>query len=274
MRRTRACVLSAVAGSTVLLSGCVSGWQNTRFERDIETTFLLPAGAGLHVRSANGGIELTEAMRDDVLVKATVRATTQERADAVRIVGSSESGDLQISAVWPGERKGSEGVSFTIEAPGGRAVDVATSNGGVWIDGFAGGVVAESSNGRVVVNAHDGPLELHTSNGKIVVTDATGSVRARTSNGRVTVKLAENGEGPVRARTSNGGIDLVVGPGFAGTIQTDTSNGSISVHDETSGGRLEMVRDGRTEKVIRIDAGATESSLDTSNGSVRVTVRE
>ncbi len=274
MRRTQACVLSLVAGSTVLLSGCVGGWQNARFQRDIETVFLLPAGDGLHVRTANGSIELTEAMRDDVLVTATVRATTQERADAVQIVGSSVTGDLRISAVWPDERKGSEGVSFVIEAPGGRAVDVATSNGRVTIDGFAGGVLAESSNGQLIVRGHDGPIDLHTSNGKITVTDATGTVSVRTSNGRVTVNLADGAVGPVRARSSNGSIDLIVGPGFAGLVHTDTSNGSIGIHDETGSGRLEMVRDDRTEKVVRIGGGETESSLDTSNGSVSVTVRE
>ncbi len=274
MRRTQACVLSLVAGSTVLLSGCVGSWGGAKYERDIEAVFLLPAGDGLHVRAANGSVALTEAMRDDVLVMATVRATTQERADAVQIVGSSVSGELRISAVWPDERKGNEGVSFVIEAPGGRPVDVATSNGGVTIDGFAGGVLVKSANGPLIVRGHDGPIDLRTSNSKITVTDATGKVTVRSSNGPVTVGLTDGAAGPVQAKTSNNSIDLVVGPGFAGLVYTDTSNGSIGIHDETGSGRLEMVRDDRTEKVVRIGGGETESSLNTSNGSVRVTVRK
>jgi hypothetical protein len=274
MRRTQAGVLSLVAGSALLMPGCVGSWQQARFEREIETVFLLPAGAGLDVRTKNGSVELTEAMRDDVLVKATVRATTQERADAVRVVGSAETGNLEISAVWPDQRRGSEGVSFVIEAPGGRAVDVTTGNGRVSVTGFAGGVNADSSNGQIIVTGHDGPLDLRTSNGKITVTDATGVVNARTSNGKVSVQLADSANGPVHVDTSNGSIDMIVGPGFAGTVHTDTSNGSIRVQDESAVGLVQMLRDDKTAKVVRVRDGETESTLDTSNGSVNVTVRE
>ncbi|MFG0259661.1 MAG: hypothetical protein ACF8LK_04835, partial [Phycisphaerales bacterium JB041] len=218
MRRTRACVLSMVAGSAVLLPGCVGSWQDAKFQRDIEMVFLVPAGAGVGVETGNGAVEIREAVRDDVLVKATVRATTQERADAVRLLGSSETGDLRISVVWPDTRKGSEGVSFLVEAPGGRPVDIATSNGIVTIDGFAGGVRARSSNGQLIVRGHNGPLDLDTSNGKITVTEATGPVRARTCTGRVSVELADGAVGPVNIDTSNGGIDMIVGPDFAGLV--------------------------------------------------------
>ncbi|QKK07800.1 MAG: DUF4097 family beta strand repeat protein [Planctomycetota bacterium] len=273
MRRTQACVLSLVAGSAFLLPGCVGSWQQAKFQRDIETVFRLPAGDGIHVRTRNGAVELTEVVRDDVLVRASVRATTQERADAVRVVGVSADGALQISAVWPDARKGSEGVSFVIEAPGGRPVDIGTGNGRVTIAGFAGGVKADSSNGQIDISGHDGPLDLRTSNGKIIVTDATGAVDAETSNGSVTVRLTDGASGPVDIDTSNGSIGVIVGPGFAGTVHTDTSNGSIRVHNEAGAGQVEMVQDAKTEKVVRVRGGETESTLDTSNGSVDVTVR-
>lgn len=274
MRRTQACVLSVMAGTAVLLSGCVTSWEQARFEREIETAFRLPAGDGLQVHAHNGSVDLAEAMRDDVLIKATVKATTQERADAVQVVGTSEGGNLVISAVWPDQRKGSEGVSYVIEAPGGRAVDVETGNGHVSIEGFAGGAHADSSNGWVTVSGHEGPVDLRTSNGKITVVNATDEVRARTSNGRVVVSLADGAAGPVHVDTSNGSVEMIVGPGFAGTVHTDTSNGSIRVHNEGSEGQLQLVRDSKTAKVVRVRGGETESVLDTSNGSIDVTVRE
>ncbi|MFG0241454.1 MAG: DUF4097 domain-containing protein [Phycisphaerales bacterium JB054] len=274
MRRTRACVLSLVAGSALVLPGCVGTWQSAKFQRDIEVVFLVPAGAGVEVQTDNGAVELSETARDDVLVKATVRATTQERADAVKLVGSSETGDLRISAVWPEVRKGSEGVSFVIEAPGGRPVDVATSNGHITIDGFAGGVTARSSNGQLIVRGHDGPIDLATSNGKITVTDAIGPVKAKTSNGRVSVELADGAAGPVNVDTSNGSVDLIVGPDFAGIVRTDTSNGSIRVQDGGGAGHVQMLRDEKTAKVVQLRGGETESVLDTSNGSIGITVRQ
>ena len=88
------------------------------------------------------------------------------------------------------------------------------------------------------------------------------------------VQLADGAVGPVEAKTSNGSIGLIVGPGFAGLVYADTSNGSIGIDDETGAAQLEMVRDDRTEKVVRLGGGETESNLGTSNGSVKVTVRE
>ncbi len=268
MQRNNAVLITALAGLAVFGTGCVESWQQARFERDVELVFLVPAGSGVSARSANGSITLTEASRDDVLVRAHIKATTQERADAVQIVGVGEGPWLEVSAIWPEVRQGNEGVSFVIDAPGGRAVRAGTGNGAVSVTGFAGGAEVETSNGAVRVESHDGPISAETSNGKITILGATGAVDADTSNGAVQVELAEAGTGPVQIDTSNGGVTLVVGPGFAGRIDADTSNGSVGVD-----GGVQSVSGSRKHKVVQVGASDAESAIETSNGSVDIQVK-
>lgn len=274
MRRSQASVVSSLVGMSVITTGCVSTWERARFDRDIEVVLLLPAGLGVSAEAHNGSITIGEASRDDVLVRAHVKAVTQERADLVEIAGSASSGWLEIRAVWPERRRSNEGVSFVIDAPGGRAVRADTANGAVRITGFAGGAAVETSNGAVRIEGHDGPIRADTSNGGITVLGATGAVDADTSNGGVRVELAAGGTGPVRIDTSNGAVVLVVGPGFSGRIDADTSNGVVRVVDESGEGRTRLVRDRRASKLVEVAGGGAASWVDTSNGSVEITVRD
>lgn len=271
MRTTAVLTGGITAAIMVGSAGCgVGGWSQARFERDVEVQFLLPAGSGLAATTSNGSITLAEEARDDVLVRAHIKATTQDRADGVEIVGQTEGGWLEVSAVWPEARKGSEGVSFHIVGPGGRPVRATTSNGAVGISGFAGGATVATSNGSVQIKAHDGPVDARSSNGKITVLGATGEVRADSSNGSLHVELADAGTGPVHLDTSNGGVSLIVGPGFAGSVETDTSNGAIRV----SGAGVSSVAGSKTHKTVRIGEGGAASVIDTSNGSITIAVRE
>ena len=279
MTRTQVLVVSSMMGvglgaAGLCATGCGSVWQQARFEREIEVQFLLPPGSGVSVVATNGSITLAEAARDDVLVRAVVKAVSQERAEAVEIVGTANAGWLEVKAVWPDVRKSNEGVRFSLEAPGGRAVRADTSNGAITITGFAGGAWAETSNGAVRIEGHEGPIVAETSNGKITVLGATDRVDADTSNGTVRVELADEGSGPVLIDTSNGSVVLVVGPGFAGRIETGTSNGSIQVLDEAAGERVRLVKDEKKSKVVQVGEGETKSVVDTSNGSVTITIHD
>lgn len=275
MRRRDALVLTVVAGLAVFGSGCSSLWQEARFQRDVELTFLLPPGAGLEATSENGSVTLTEVARDDVLVRARIRATTQERADAVQIVADAASGAfLQVGASWPTSRTGSEGVSFEIEAPGNRQVRAQTSNGRIEVSGFAGGADLTTSNGAIEVRGHTGPVNARTSNGAVTIVGATDSVRVGTSNGAIRVELADGSSGPVDLDTSNGGVALVVGSGFSGEIDAHTSNGKVHTTDATGAGRVEVLGGGSTSKRVRIGGEGALSTIRTSNGSVGITSRK
>ncbi|HZW10360.1 MAG TPA: hypothetical protein VFF69_10695 [Phycisphaerales bacterium] len=266
--------LLVLAGGSLACAGCFESWGQARFTRDVEATFLLPAGAGLAADTANGAIDIAEAQRDDVLVRAVVRATTQERADAVEIVADTGEPDwLEIRAVWPDGRGPSEGVSLMIEAPGGRPVRATTGNGELVLTGFSGGAHLSTSNGEVRATGHDGPVRADSSNGGITIVGAAGAVDAETSNGEVCVELADRSPGPVEIDSSNGGVTLVVGPGFAGKISADTSNGSVSL-DDGGAGHPHALGGDRSSRVVQVGAGGPESRVETSNGAIRISIRK
>jgi hypothetical protein len=262
-----------IAGCSFGTSGCLEVWEQARFTRDVEVTFLLPPGSGVAATTQNGAIDLAEAQRDDVLVRAHVRATSQERADAVQIVADTDEPEwLEISVVWPTERKSSEGVSFVIEAPGGRPVRASTGNGELVLTGFSGGAHLSTSNGAVTATGHDGAVRADTSNGAITIVGATGAVDAETSNGEVRVELADHSAGPVELDSSNGAITLVVGPGFAGKISADTSNGAVNLSGEQ--GSVQQLSGERGSRTVQIGEGGAESRVETSNGQIHITVRK
>lgn len=273
MRIRQAFAMVSVVGVLLMAGGCLSGWERASFRRDVELLFTIPAEAGLAAKATNGSVAMREGGSDEVRVVAHIRATSQERADAVRIIALETSDWLEIIAEWPEVRRGNEGVSFEIEAPGGRPVRARTSNGNVALVGFSGGASLDTSNGNVSVESHEGPIEIDTSNGNVVVHGASGSVMADTSNASITVSLTDDSRGPLTLDTSNGNVSLIVGPGFAGEIHADTSNGSVKIHDSGAGAVTELIRNDRTNKVVRIGEGGEASVIDTSNGSVDIEVR-
>jgi DUF4097 and DUF4098 domain-containing protein YvlB len=224
----------------------------------------------MYAETANGSIEVRKG-GEQLTVQATIRATTQARADAVAVntlVGSD--GSVRITLDWPeGKRVGNEGASLVITLPEAGSLELRSSNGQLHVGpGFAASqATLDTSNGSIVVSDFAGSVTADTSNGRIELLDVGGAY-ADTSNGSITVALRESAKGPVTLDTSNGSISLTYGAGLQGTLDLDTSNGSISV----SAPRASSVAIGRSSGKVVLGAGGT-SVLDTSNGSITVKQR-
>lgn len=246
--------------------------------------------AAVRIESANGGISVEQSDREDVEIRATVRALTQERLQATRIVVERDAQNgLLIRAAWPeGARKSREGCSLEVRIPDARDVRLQTSNGALQIRQLTGQADLHTSNGKIEVQAHEGPLiaqtsngsvsasavrgamDVQTSNGKITVADATSSVKARTSNGAIHLTLAHESPGPITARTSNGSITLDLGEAFAGELELQTSNGSLNVA-EIPGAQVTS-KNRKHARLVMGNAGPP-SAATTSNGSIHVRPR-
>lgn len=249
-------------------------------------------GAAIALETANGGVTIRRADVYAVEITANVRARTQERLEATRIIAAPAGGALRISVEWPeGRRLGSEGCSFDVLLPSADGAQVRTSNGSIEIDGLAGLADLRSSNGRITVRDHLGDVDAHSSNGRITAERVAGGVRADTSNGGVTVldvggpvdvgtsngsvriALAPDNPGPVRAASSNGAIDAALSPAFAGELRASTSNGVV--HFEGGDLRPRVLRMGRRTATLSFgeEGAAAPSRLRTSNGSIRIRVQ-
>jgi len=276
-------LLSTLAAA--LLTGCGAGFLH-RETRQSQTPYL--PDTPLRVVSSNGSISIRSGNQDLVLIRADIRATTPERLAAAEVTTQRlDDGTLVIGVAWPdGERKSSEGCDFLISLPGVSQVELRTTNGAIEVEGMSGQAVLTTSNGSIWAVAHNGPVAAETRNGAIRIDRPAGPVVARTSNGEVEVKdaaagvdvettngavsiaLADDSPGPVRVRTSNGSVELRPGPAFRGELALGTSNGSLDI------GRLrgaEVLSISSRSGKLKIGEGGDPSSVQTSNGRIRVT---
>lgn len=286
MRGLLRSVCGALAASALMMAGgCV--WSSPLVVRDIRIQAAHSGGGPIDVRTDNGGIEISKGGGDAVVIDATVRARTQERADATTLTAEhSSEGAFLVRVNWPdGGRLDNEGCSMRIVLSGADGVRAATINGPISIADLAGPAELTTSNASVSALRHRGPVRADTSNGPVTVRDATGDVLARasngvvrvtgatgrvevdTSNGSVEIALAPTGTGPVRAATSNGSINLTVGTAFTGRLRADTSNGGIRA---TGVDRASISRLDATHADLSFGSGGEESRLRTSNGSIGI----
>lgn len=220
----------------------------------------------------------------------TVAEADQRLAEATVIISEPTAGTVRIRPVMPGGWKNGDGASFEVSLPSAASLTARSSNGSIRVEGCRGPIDVDTSNGRITFIGTEGTITAETSNGRIVLQDTVGSVTARSSNGRVIVDnhlgalslrtsngsvdidLNEASSAPVVARTSNGTVDLSVGQAFGGWIRANTSNGGVSINGTPEfDGPMEINKRSMT---VKLAGDADESRIESSNGSVRVTVRQ
>lgn len=285
--------LPLLAGCVVSMGGC--DWQSAKYTREQVTRVPHVAGGGLDVQTENGKVTIRRGGTDEVTIKATIRATTQERAEAAKVnAGRSAGADasgvdaLVVRMDWPeSKREPSEGASFEITIPQTAWVRVSTLNGGVTIENLQGTAELKTSNSGIQVNGHQGDVKANTSNGSVrasnvagslaaetsnssvTISDVDGFVRAKTSNGTINLSLAPNSTGPLQLKSSNGSVHLQVPRSFAGTMELKTSNGSIR-HDGFSSASYSG---SKTSGTLTFGSSGNASSVETSNGSITISPR-
>ncbi|MEO1008108.1 MAG: hypothetical protein AAFX79_06055 [Planctomycetota bacterium] len=288
IRRTAAC--GALAGGVAaggvaagLSSGCAfhgSHWGHASYHQADYELSISAEHPGeppdlVKVENSNGSVRVVE--HDDastIVIDATVRLRTDDRAERFDILASVEAGNvLRVRPLWPDGRKlGNESCSFRIAAPRETALDVRTSNGSIVVEGGDEGAVLRSSNGAITVVDRAGSLVATTSNGKITVLRTRGELDLETSNGGIRVEDAHLGDGALRAVTSNGSINAEIGDALPGRVYARTTNGTARIYQRPEGGSTKTIARGRTLELAIGDASG-EVDLRSSNGSVTLTTR-
>lgn len=227
------------------------------------------AGSAVSVETANGSISVsTSASEKDVTVVAKLKARTQERLDATKVLAERKpDNSLAIYVKWPGDsRESNEGCSFEVRLPDVNGVTARSSNGSVVLSGTAGVADVKTSNGPVTITSHTGAVKVKTSNGSVVGSGLSGQVDISTSNGPVTLGLDAAAIGPVDIDTSNGSVTLTLNAAFAGELDVKTSNGAIALPEQgpTISSRT------KDSATLRFGQGGAKSKVRTSNGPVTV----
>lgn len=253
--------LMVVAGGCAAGQGCA--WGGAKYAVVKTSTVPQETFERVDVATENGAISIRQA-DGPITVSATIRATTQARADATTVTAvKGEDGVLMVRVDWPGgKRERNEGAAIELVVPVLEGAKAHASNGAIAIAGLSGDASIKTTNGRITVQCVGGNIDAETSNGRVEVAGAA-SVRVRTSNGRVQVILADDASGPADIRTSNGSISLDVGKSFNSVVQGSTSNGRVTLLGTSH----------RGEGEVKFGEGRHASTLRSSNGSIDLKAR-
>jgi len=220
----------AVLGAATLIGGCTYSAQET-FTFD---TAVAPNGM-LTLNSLNGTVALTRdptatTIHGTYTVYITGEDSKALARDAARATTILKSGSLESVVLDVGVPAGVRaryfGIDFNLRVPDNVLVNVATNDGGVYVDGLPVGSV-ETFNGQVELRATYGDTVLRTNDAPIVVTTHDGPLDARTTN--APIDMADVASDLVRATTSNQYIALQVLPDYAGEIYLATTNAGIDL---------------------------------------------
>ena len=223
-------------------------------------------GSGLRVRTKNGRIKVRRGGHE-VVVVATVKAKTEERAAGVEIrVDYDADGILDIQALWPETaREGSEGVSFEITTPATTRVDLETHNGRIDIDDLSGPAVLLTRNGRIEIDGHEGDVDAQTKNGRIDADGVRGPLKLTTSNGRIKVDVPSRGAGDFHLDTGNGRIDVELPANWKGEVEVSSKNGRIDLP-----GNAQVLQREKRRARFRMSQGGGQSSAHSANGRIKI----
>ncbi len=263
-------LLAFLSLATLSLSGCSGAYPTV--EGQMSYSMVIEDSPVISVRSTNGGIKVVRGSDPDMLVEATIRARSEERLNATRIVSSREAdGSYSVTVAWPDDKRlNNEGAEFLITVPGASELKLESSNGAFNVEGLDAAVYARTSNGSVRVIGPARSVDAVTSNGTINIEGVTGEVTARSSNGWVRLMLDSENPGPVVLTTSNGNLTLGVGTAFDSEVELTTSNGGLNVDGFATGDAPAFFESRRNYLRLGFGDATHRSTLRTSNGSVTV----
>ncbi|MEN9642649.1 MAG: hypothetical protein RIR77_1838 [Planctomycetota bacterium] len=269
------------------VAGCITVESSTVADPDhrsipVITNTSVADGGKLLIDGINGRVTVS---RDPTLSKLEVSAefhcggaTQAESNDRVKhtrlIAERTADGGIRVRAEFPALQSGaahspSDSANLDIRAARLDGIEIATTNGRIKVEGFAGQLKARTSNGGIRINGHSGPVLLQTSNGAIDARNIGTPAELETSNGTVDASLASGQDGPVSVRTSNGGVRLELPVSWSGHVEAETSNGRVNLE---GGGRSKNIAVEKAHGTMDIDrAGKSKASILSSNGNVRVT---
>ncbi|WP_225335591.1 DUF4097 family beta strand repeat-containing protein [Halomicrobium urmianum] len=261
--RTRRRVLAGLAATTGL-SGCVVTGEGRTVEETNTTTH--EAGESLVIDGRAGDVTVEGTDRDDVEVRATKRAASEDDLDDVSLSVDRSDGRLELSV----EREDSwfrfgaaPRMDLHVTVPADiRAERIDVASGDVELAGVHGPTTVDTSSGGVRVRDVDGDVTVDTSSGDAEVIDAAGDVTVEASSGDLTVT---NPGGDVDASASSGDASIRFPAESGATLSVETSSGGI----DTTG--FDASTDGST-LTTTVGDGSRTVDVSTASGDVEIDV--
>ncbi|MBE3124064.1 MAG: DUF4097 family beta strand repeat protein [Acidobacteria bacterium] len=267
---TRAKIPIILSVFVLLLAGSAAALADYR--EDFSKTLPLKAGERFSLENVNGSVTVSTWKEDKVEIKAVKVARDDEKdLKDVEIRVDQSAGTVSVKAIWPKFRhRFNVNVDFEIKVPEGVILDeVETVNGGVELTGRYGRAAVGTTNGTVTVEDASGELKVYTTNGGLQVSRFEGKLQAETTNGNIRLEGLTFKDG-IAAETTNGSIALAIASPEAlnADLLARTTNGHITVDFPVT---LKNLSQSKHRVEAKIGQGGPEISLETTNGSIKIT---
>jgi DUF4097 and DUF4098 domain-containing protein YvlB len=246
-RFTRTLAALAFAGAVAL--------HAEDLREEFHQTYPLSPNGSISLKNVNGAVRVTGWDRNEVKVDAVKKARSQQALNDARIVVDARADAIAIRTEYPDDyhENNPASVDYTVMVPRQASLDkVGTVNGGVTVEGIAGGVRVSTVNGRVDAHGLGGDVELSTVNGRVEAAFdrlEANSVSMKTVNGQIALALPSNAGANLSAKTVHGDVEsdfdlpirrLNFGPGA--DIQTTIGGGGAQVRLSTVNGGIKLSR--------------------------------
>ncbi|HEY5227105.1 MAG TPA: DUF4097 family beta strand repeat-containing protein [Opitutaceae bacterium] len=272
--------------SAVLLAAATASIASAKIDREVEKTFVVPAGTAVHLKVSTMGGNITVNSSGDTKVKVVAKEhihagsdaeademlkklelTMEQNGSEVAASASYEHGVGLHFGSWPPVQ-----VDFIVTVPSSTSVDLKTSGGDVVVDDLDGAVNAHTSGGDIKLGTIGGDIDATTSGGNVGVVQGRGKVRLETSGGNITAKRLV---GSSDLRTSGGDIKV---ESVENSLLAETSGGDVRatfVGDikgdcklSTSGGQVKAVVS--KTAAFHLEAGTSGGEVDASGLTITI----
>jgi len=267
---TKAKILIILSVFVLLLAGSAAALADYR--EDFSKTLPLKAGERFSLDNVNGAVTVSTWKEDKVEIKAVKVARNDEKdLKDVEIRVEQSAGHVSVKAIWPKfHLHFNVNVDFEIKVPEGVILDeVETVNGEVEVTGRFGRAAVGTTNGSVSVEDASGELKAYTTNGGIQISRFEGKLDAETTNGNIRLEGLTFKDG-IAAETTNGSITLAIASPetLNANLLARTTNGHITVDFPVT---LKNLTQSKHRVEATIGQGGPEISLETTNGSIKIT---
>lgn len=211
----------------VLVSGAYSGELLT--EENI--TIGVSSGDPVEIFTVNGDITVSQWSSEMVEVVYTITCSSEEELDFITVECNTVSGiicEVNYDEAWEGSHSGS--VDFEVQIPSGieLAIELASVNGNVSIEGGKGEALFEVVNGNIDAEGFSGELIVQSVNGNINIIESSGIRIIEVVNGNIEC-VVNDLEDDLAIEAVNGNISLFLG--VDAEVNIETISGKIEIAD-------------------------------------------
>lgn len=204
-----------------------------------ERTLPVSGAVFLDVKSDPGGASITSGPDASVRVRAIIKplfgrldldlAEANIRALEKNPPIEQTGNRIRIGYVKDPSKLRGVSIHFEIETPRATEARVATTSGGIRIDGIAGPASTSTNSGRTEISDVTAPITVTVGSGAVIVRDAGNSVVVRSQSGGVQLTGIR---GPAESLTTSGRHEI---SDVTGSLRATTNSGSIRIEDAKAG---------------------------------------